>query len=150
MEIASFSEIETEFMARVSKVVWCNFASIDRKNRVRSRIVHPVWEHEIGWVTTRRDSFKGKHIGYSPYVSVSYVDAAKPLYIDCVAAWDDDLGDKQRIWQLCKSLTPPLGFDPAPIYKSFDDANFGLIKLMPWRIALNQFPAEPQIWRVPE
>jgi general stress protein 26 len=150
MEVGSFSAIEEEFMARVQKVVWCNLASIDRKNRVRSRIVHPGWEHSTGWVTTRRDSFKGKHLKHSPCVSVTYVDAAKPLYADCVAEWDDNLADKQRIWDLCKSLTTPLGFDPAPIYQSFDHPNFGLIRLIPWRIELNQFPAEPRIWRASE
>ena len=147
MEVDSFAHIEVEFMRRASKVVWCNLASIDRKNRVRSRIVHPVWEHETGWITTRRDSFKGKHLGHNPYVSVTYVDAATPLYIDCIAQWDDDPRDKERIWALCKSLTPPLGFDPAPIYQAADHPNFGLIRLTPWRIQLNQFPAEPRVWR---
>jgi len=33
MEISSFSAIETEFIYRVHRVVWCNLATIDTLNR---------------------------------------------------------------------------------------------------------------------
>src|SRR5437016_3308484 len=126
MEVASFAEIEAEFMKRVQAHIWCNLATVDRHNRVRSRVVHPIWEHETGWITTRRGSHKGKHLANNPYVSLSYVDAAKPAYADCTAVWADDLSDKQHVWELCQALPPPLGFDPTPIYKCPDHPDFGL------------------------
>lgn len=48
--VENFSEIEGEFMRRVSQAVYCNMATIDRHNRPRSRMVHPVWDGPIGWL----------------------------------------------------------------------------------------------------
>ena len=55
MEVSSFAEIETEFIERVHHMVWCNVATIDTLDRPRSRILHPLWEGTVGWITTRRN-----------------------------------------------------------------------------------------------
>ncbi|MBZ0310805.1 MAG: pyridoxamine 5'-phosphate oxidase family protein, partial [Anaerolineae bacterium] len=66
---------------------------------------------------------------------------------DCTAEWVDALDEKKRIWKLLLETPPPMGFDPAPIYKSVDDPGFGLIKLTPWRIEVTNFPTGPHlIW----
>ena len=49
----------------------------------------------------------------------------------------------------------PLGYDPASTFGSPDHADFGLLKLTPWRIALVSFPAPSheegqKIWRAQE
>jgi general stress protein 26 len=150
MEVSSFSEIEAEFIERVHRMVWCNVATVDRLDRPRSRILHPLWEGATGWITTRRSLHKAKHLAHNPYVSLAYIaDLAKPVYIDCKTAWIDDLDQKQRIWQLCKDTPPPVGFDPTPIYESPDHPNFGLLKLTPWRIELyNPPPDKSLVWHV--
>jgi hypothetical protein len=44
VQVATFADIETEFIRRVHRVVWCNVATLDSQNRPRSRILHPIWE----------------------------------------------------------------------------------------------------------
>src|SRR6476646_10751477 len=114
MDVASFSDIEEEFMARVRRIVWCTVATVDGKGRPRSRILHPIWEGSTGWIGTHRYSHKSHHLDNNPYVSLAYIkDVFKPVYVDCTAAWIDDLDMKQRIWDLFKNTPEPLGYDPA-------------------------------------
>jgi general stress protein 26 len=153
MEIKHFSEIEDEFIERVHSMVWCNVATVDSRQRPRSRILHPIWEGSTGWIGTNRNSYKSKDLAHNPYVSLAYIaDLAKPVYADCTAEWVDDLEQKVRIWNLFKDAPPPLGYDPAPIFTSPDHEDFGLLKLTPWRIAIVTFPAPSheegqRIWR---
>jgi general stress protein 26 len=147
-EVASFADIEAEFMERVGKMVWCNMATVDPRGRPRSRIVHPIWEGTTGWIGTRRHSFKDKQLAANPHVSLGYVsDVAKPVYAECLAEWVDDLVGKQRAWDHFLATPPPLGYDPAPIFKAVDDPDFGVLKLTPWRIALVNFPEPSRVWR---
>ena len=74
MDVASFAEIEKDFMERVARIVWCTVTTVDRKGRPRARILHPIWERSTGWIATGRSSFKGKHLEANPYVSLSYWD----------------------------------------------------------------------------
>lgn len=160
MEITNFSGIETEFIQRVHEIVWCTAATISRQQRPRSRILHPIWESALpnqevvtGWVCTHRYSFKSKHLAHNPYVSLTYVtDPMKPVHVDCQTVWVDDMDEKRRVWALFKQTPEPLGFDPAAEFNSVDHDSFGLLKLIPWRIALVDFPAEShdagqRIWR---
>ena len=151
MEVATFAEIESMFMERIQKMVWCNLATVDTRNRPRSRIVHPLWEGTTGWVTTRHGLHKAKHLAHNPFVSLAYIaDVADPVYVDCQTEWIEDLAQKQHVWQLCLDTAPPLGFDPAPIYERADHPNFALLKLIPWRIDLVSPPAKHTVWRAPE
>ncbi len=150
MKIATFAEIADEFLERVNTMVWCNVATIDRKGRPRSRILHPLWQGEVGWITTRRGSPKEQHLEMHPFVSLAYIaDVVKPVYVDCHAVWIDDLASKQHIWHLLQTTPPPLGFDPAPIYGRADHPDFGLLRLTPWRVEVTSVatvPAERKIW----
>ncbi|MBI1878229.1 MAG: pyridoxamine 5'-phosphate oxidase family protein [Chloroflexi bacterium] len=148
IEVSSSAEIEAEFIKRVHTAVWCNVATLDTQNRPRSRILHPIWVDATGWIITRRHSFKTKHLAHSPYVSLAYIaDIAKPVYVDCMAEWDDDLTDKQRIWDMFLAAPPPLGYDPAQIFQNVDNPDNGLLKLTPWRIEVVDFPVQAQVWR---
>jgi hypothetical protein len=153
VEIKNFAEIEDEFIQRVHTMVWCNVATVDSKGRPRSRILHPIWEGATGWIGTHRTSYKQKHLGQNPYVSLAYItDVMKPVYVDCITTWVADWQEKQRIWDLFKHTPPPLGYDPAHDFIRPDHENFGLLKLTPWRIALVTFPAPSheegqRIWR---
>lgn len=150
MEVTEFSEIQAEFDARVRTMIYCNLATVDRHTRPRSRIVHPVWEGEIGWVTSRRYAHKARHLEQNPHVSVAYVgDLVKPVYVDCVATWEDDPDEKARVWEYLKATPAPYGFDPATLFSSLDDPKYGLLKLIPWRIELPTMPTSTLIWRHP-
>lgn len=143
MEVTDFSEIEDEFIRRVHTMVWCNVATVDRLQRPRSRILHPIWEGGTGWIATHRNSYKNTHVAHNPYVSLAYItDINKPVYADCTAEWVEDRDQKVRVWDLFKNTPPPLGYDPAIDFVSPDHEKFGLLKLTPWRIALVTFPAE--------
>jgi len=147
MDVSSFSEIKDAFTERVHRVVWCTVATIDTHNRPRSRVLHPIWEASIGWILTRRNSHKAKHLAHNPYVSLTYVETVmKFAYVDCKAEWVDDPDEISRIWDWFKSTPEPLGYDPTIIFKSPDDPNTGLLKLIPWRIALVDFPDETRVW----
>jgi general stress protein 26 len=150
MEVASFAEIEAEFMERVRAMVWCNVATVDGRGRPRSRVLHAIWEGATGWIATRPYSFKAKHLTRNPYVSLAYVaDATRPVYADCRATWVDDPAEKQRVWDLFLATPPPLGYDPAPIFHAADHADFGVLKLTPWRVQLASGlpPFTPKVWR---
>ena len=44
MDVASFSDIEKEFMDRVARIVWCTVTTVDTQDRPRARLLHPIWE----------------------------------------------------------------------------------------------------------
>jgi len=115
MEVKKFEDIQSEFMDRAQQAVYCNVATVDLKNRPRSRVMHVVWEGPVGWVITWPESHKAKHLATNPYVSLAYVNnPMKPVYVECSAKWLEEVEEKRRIWELHKTISPPLGFDPAP------------------------------------
>jgi general stress protein 26 len=148
MEVSSFEEIQTEFMRRVSQAVYCNMASVDRKGRPRSRMLHPIWDGPIGWCISWQETLKTKHLLSNPYVSLAYIqDRDKPVYAECRAAWVDEESEKLRIWELHKRIPPPLGFDPEPNYGTIHHRYYGLLKFTPWMIQLGNLGGEAIVWR---
>ncbi|HET9660352.1 MAG TPA: pyridoxamine 5'-phosphate oxidase family protein [Thermomicrobiales bacterium] len=141
---SDFTEMADEFLERVSRIVWCNIATVDSQGRPRSRILHPYWEvtpDPVGWVLTRRMSFKHTHLSRNPYVSCAYVaDIQRPVYAECRATWVDDLVEKQRIWERFSQAPAPMGYDPGTIFGSVDDPGLGLLRLDPWRVQVEQIP----------
>ena len=112
MDVKSFAEIEEEFMSRVRRIVWCTVATVNRQGRLRSRILHPMWEGATGWIATNRHSLKEKHLQQNSYVSLSYWDQQhQQIYVDCKAVWEESSSEKQRLWDLFKNTPPPLGYD---------------------------------------
>lgn len=148
MEVNHFEDIQKEFMARAQQAVYCNVATVDTKGRPRSRVMHVVWEGPIGWVITAPWSHKRRHIAANPYVSLAYIsNPMKPVYADCTVSWVEDITEKLRVWEVHKTIPPPLGFDPAMGYEGIEDKNFGLLQFTPWRIELAELKAESLIWR---
>jgi len=139
MNVASFNEIEDEFRRRVERIVWCNVATIDRRNRPRSRILHPLWEGPTGWIATGRHSTKEKHLAHNRFVSLCYWDPQhQQIYAECTAEWADDAPTKQRVWDLFKSTPPPMGYDLAMFWPGGPaDPTCGILKLTPWRVELS-------------
>jgi general stress protein 26 len=155
METRRFADMAAEFQARVAAAVYCSMATVDRRGRPRSRILHPIWDLELsseegptGWAISYPASHKTRHLNANPHVSLAYIkDFEHPVYADCTAGWVDDPAVKHAVWDLYKRTPPPLGFDPAPYYSSIDDIYFGLLRFTPWRIELAILYGEPQIWR---
>lgn len=156
MAITSFADIEAEFARRVQRIVWCTVATQDAGGRLRSRILHPIWEGCTGWIATGRHSPKSKHLAHNPYVSLSYWDQQhEQVYADCRAEWIEDTTTKQRIWDLLRTTPEPVGYDPGLFWKQGSaDPDFGVLRLEPWRIELYSVPdmfagKPPQVWRAP-
>ncbi|MCU0511626.1 MAG: pyridoxamine 5'-phosphate oxidase family protein [Anaerolineae bacterium] len=155
MKVQHFAAIETEFLERVNRIVWCSVTTIDRQQRPRSRILHPIWEGATGWIATGRNSLKAQHLAHNPHMALAYVaDITRPVYVDCTAAWADDPADKRHVWDLFLHAPPPMGYDPAAFFGSVDHAEFGVLRLTPWRIDLTTFPAPSmeegtRVWTAP-
>ena len=154
MLVASFADIQEEFLKRAQRIVWCTVATVDTKGRPRSRILHPLWEGSTGWIATGRRTLKEKHLQKNPYVSVSYWDQQhEQIYAECKAEWEDSPAEKRRIWELFKNTPPPLGYDPGLFWPGGpDDPTYGVLKLTPWHVELwslndliNGKPS--QVWR---
>jgi general stress protein 26 len=157
-ETRDFSELEGEFMKRVARIVWCTVATVDGKGRPRTRILHPIWEtvdgKPVGYIATGRHSHKEQHIAGNPHVSLSYWDQVhEQIYIDAKADWSDAPEERQRIWDMFKKARPPLGYDPAMIWRNGPLADdFGVLRLMPSRIEMFSLGwlmqgKPPLVWR---
>jgi general stress protein 26 len=154
MEVATFEEVAEEFERRVRRIVWCTVATVDRRGRPRSRILHPIWEGPTGWIATGRRSLKAKHLAANPHVSLTYWDPRhEQVYVDCRAEWEDEPAAKRRLWELYNSLPPPYGYDLALFWPGGpEDPNLGLLKLTPWRLELWSLQEmarrrPPTVWR---
>jgi hypothetical protein len=122
------------FVAIAHRIVWCTLATVDRRGRPRSRVVHPIWERTgdglVGWLVTRPTPLKLANLDHSPYVSCSYWDARHDVAVaECRAAWAPDAS---HAWELFRAAPPPLGYDPATIFPEGTGA--ALLRLDPWRL----------------
>jgi general stress protein 26 len=145
VRVTSFAAIAPLLHQRARETIWCSAATIDAQNRPRSRVLHPIWEGAIGWVTTRLNTPKIRHVAANPHVSLAYIgDPFRPVYLECFAAWVDDRAMRERIWALSRD-TPAAegGFDPAETWGAIEDPENGLLRLLPWRVELNDFRARP-------
>jgi len=155
MDVAAFDDIREAFDRITRRVVWATVTTLDRQNRPRSRILHPVWEVSTGWIATGRSSHKAKHLAHSPYVSVTYWDQAhEQVMAECKAEWIDDAATKQRLWTLLETTPEPVGYNPGLFWTSAADEGFGALRLTPWRIEIGSLAAmaqgkPPSVWRAP-
>lgn len=151
-EVTDFTEMAEAFIDKVHTMVWCNMATVDRIERPRSRVLHPIWEvvdgRPVGWIATGRQTLKTKHLDERPYVSLAYIaDPIKPVYAECHAQWADDAETKQRIWEWFGSTPPPLGYDLGQFFGSLDNPDYGVLKLRPWRIELADLMGQSLLWQ---
>ena len=129
--------VDTAFVAIAHRIVWCTVATVDRRGRPRSRVVHPIWERAgdglVGWVVTRPTALKRAHLEFSPYVSCSYWDPGHDVATaECRAEW---AAEPERAWELFRAAPPPLGYDPLTIFPEGPAADgAAVLRLEPWRI----------------
>jgi len=131
--------VQETFIAIAHRIVWCTVATVDRRGRPRSRVLHPYWELTDdgvrGWITTRPTPLKRAHLDHSPFVSCTYWDATQDTAIaECSAEWTED---KAHAWELFRSAPEPLGHDPYAIWPDGpDDPDAGVLRLDPWRLKI--------------
>ena len=148
--VPAFADVEDEFLERVRGIVRCTAATVDTRGRPRSRIWHPIWEGETGRIATNRSTLKTRHLASNPYLSLSYFDPRdpwRPAYVDCRAAWDDTPEGKRRAWEMYVRTPEPVGYDPAGIWGTPENPEFGVLVLFPWRIELVDGPGDSRVWR---
>jgi hypothetical protein len=149
--------VQDEFIGIAHRIVWCGVATVDRRGRPRSRILHPYWERTAdglrGWVVTRRSPLKVAHLERTPYLTCTYWDATHDVAIaDCHASWEDDAGEHARVWALYAAAPEPLGYDFHAIWPDGPGADgAALLRLEPWRlhVADAMTVASPRVWRAP-
>ncbi len=145
-----FAEIEPEFRERIDRMVWACVATIDTKGRPSTRLLHPIWEGQTGWIGTHRTSNKRLHLERNPHVSLAWVsDPVHPVYVEATATWADDQATKQHVWDMFANTPEPLGYDPAVSFVAPDHENFGVLRIEPWKITLATLAGDPwqRIWR---
>ena len=77
-------------------------------------------------------------------LALTYLDLAQgnPLgqqqvYAECRTERKDDDAEKRHLWSLFKPTPEPGGYDPALFFQAVDNPEFGLLKLIPWRIIMS-------------
>jgi hypothetical protein len=128
--------VET-FVSIAHRIVWCSLATVDRRGRPRSRLVHPIWERTedglVGWLISRPTPLRRAHLAATPFVSCSYWDPQHDVAVaECAATW---VGDGHHAWEVFRAAPPPVGYDPATIWpEGPDDPGAAVIRLDPWRL----------------
>jgi uncharacterized pyridoxamine 5'-phosphate oxidase family protein len=148
--VDSFDDIKDEFVGRVHAVVRCTAATVDARDRPRSRVWHPIWEGNTGRLATNRNTLKTRHLARNPYLSLSYFDHEdpwRPVYVDCSAEWDDTAEGKRRTWEMYVRASEPVGYDPSGIWGTPENPEFGVLVLRPWRVELVDGPGDSRVWR---
>ena len=138
MRVATFAEIEPEFIERAHRMVWCDMATVGPAGRPRSRIVHPAWEGDTAHVTSLHVGRKADDIDRNPYVSLAYVsEPMTPAYAECVASWVDDRAERIAIWERIAAIPEPLGYDTETMVGSYDFPDLTVLRLKACKIRLS-------------
>jgi hypothetical protein len=134
-----------EFVAVAHTITWCTVATVDRRGRPRSRVLHPVWSlgaHSAltGLVLTRPTPLKRAHLAHAPAVSCSYWHPSQDVAVaECAAAWVVDAAGRRAAWAAVAEAPPPAGYDPAGIWPGGpDDPGLGVLALTPWRVMVRR------------
>ena len=137
----TLAETAPAFVEMAHQIVWCSVASVDKKGRPRSRILHPIWEWDgenlIGWIDTGPTPMKRAHIKHTPFLSLNYwAPSQDTCMADCRVEWKFDLETRQLVWDKFKNGPEPVGYDPSliPAWTSPAADAFAVLKLDPWHL----------------
>lgn len=134
--------IADAFIDMAHRIVWATVATVDTRNRPRTRILHPLWHHDdgklAGVVATGPTPVKVADLGHSPHVSIQYWDPTQDVCrADCRATWVTDPDELRTIWDDFVNAPAPVGYDPAIIPQWADGPSspaFGALRLEPYRV----------------
>jgi hypothetical protein len=124
------------------RIVWCTVATVDRRGRPRTRILHPLWEWDgerlVGWIATSPTPIKRSDLAAGPDVSCSYWEAGHDTCsADCSAEWILDDAGREEVWERFVHAPAPVGYDPAiipPWAGGPTSPAFAGLRLDPWRL----------------
>ena len=135
------STVAPAFVEMAHSIVWCAAATVDRRGRPRSRVLHPIWQWEdgaiTGWIATGPTPLKRAHLEHSPYLSLNYWAPNQDTCVaECRVTWFFDDETRERIWETFKTTPPPVGYDPAiiPGWDGPKSPAFAALRLEPWRL----------------
>ncbi len=141
--MSELTTVAPAFLAMAHEIVWASVATVDRRGRPRSRVLHPIWEWDgtslVGWIGTGPTPLKRAHLEASPHVSVNYWTPAQDTCVaECRAEWAFDDATCTRVWESFKSAPAPLGYDPAiiPVWDEPTSDSFAVLRLEPRRARL--------------
>lgn len=143
-EVEAFADIQDDFLALTDEIVWCTVATVDHRQRPRTRVLHVEWQVErggpVGRVTTRRSPVKTAHLAANGFVSCAYWTAKHDaVFADCEASWVEDRAEKVAAWDVMAPKALRLGFDPDIAWPGgVDDPTFEVLRLRPWRIQVTR------------
>jgi hypothetical protein len=139
--MSNLKETAPAFVEMAHHIVWCSVATVDRKGRPRSRILHPIWEWDgerlRGWIATGPTPMKRAHLEVTPHVSLTYwAPSQDTCTAECRAEWAFDDEIRREVWDRLKNAPAPVGYDPAmiPGWESPSDDAFAALLLDPWRV----------------
>jgi len=138
----TLSEIAGPFVEMAHRIVWCSVATVDRRNRPRSRVLHPLWQWDgeqlSGVIATGPTPMKRAHLEVAPFVSCNYWSPEQDVATaECEVEWSFDDATRIEVWEAFKSAPEPVGYDPAIIPPWADGPTseaFAVLKLKPWRL----------------
>ena len=160
--MTTLQDIAEPFVEMAHRIVWASAATVDRKGRPRSRVLHPIWEWDgerlRGWIATGPTPAKRAHLEHSPFISLNYWATNQDTCLaECRASWAFDDASCERLWQRFKEAPAPVGYDPAivPVWNDPKDESFAVLELDPWKLRV--FPGtmllagegEVLQWRAP-
>ncbi len=134
-------QVAPAFIEMAHRIVWASVATVDKHDRPRSRVLHPIWQWDgerlVGWIATSPTPTKRAHLAGHPYASVNYWS---PIHDTCVAecraelCFDDET--RIKVWDLFKNGPTPVGYDPAivPAWPGPTAEAFAALRLEPWRL----------------
>ena len=135
------NEVAPAFVEMAHRIVWCTVATVDSKNRPRSRILHPIWQWDgeqlSGWIGTGPTPTKRAHSDAHPYMSLTYWTPTHDTCVaECRATWAFDDETRTMVWNLFKHAPAPVGYDPAivPAWSGPTAPAFAAVRLEPWRL----------------
>lgn len=150
----TFDAIASEFERRWQRTIWAVMATQSASGRLRSRIVHPLWEGATGWLLTSPTSPKARDLRHCPHTSLTYWDQTnEQVHVECRTEWEERPAEKRRVWALFESTPMPLGYDPALFFQEGAEApSTGIVRMTPWRLelwSLNDLMGgrQPTVWR---
>jgi hypothetical protein len=139
--MSALRDVAPAFVEMAHRIVWCSVASVDRRGRPRSRILHPIWQWDggslVGWIATAPTPLKRAHLAQTPHLSLNYWQPSQDTCVaECRASWAFDDETRRMVWDLLKHGPAPVGYDPAliPGWQKPTDASFAALRLEPWRL----------------
>src|SRR3954451_11565903 len=74
--MTDLATVAPAFVSMAHRIVWATVATVDSRDRPRTRILHPIWEWDggdlVGWVATGPTPVKRAHLAAHPVASVNY------------------------------------------------------------------------------